>query len=137
MAGEPLFRGHLDSFGRTPRDRDWAGNEWRKFVRDEDRGITAERGVRGTNRWLRHKHVWRVHGFSRYLRLDSGRSNAFVATARALLEAGAPANTGWIEMIDFPNSRPVPETAIYAAAAYRAASGAHASAAGTRRRSER
>ena len=54
--------------------------------------------------------------FSRFLRLDPTRSDAFVATARALLEAGAPANTGWTELIDFPNPRPVPETAIYGAA---------------------
>jgi ankyrin repeat protein len=35
--------------------------------------------------------------FSRYLRLDPGRSDAFVRTARALLDAGASANTGWFE----------------------------------------
>src|SRR5688572_8552080 len=40
--------------------------------------------------------------FSRYLRLDSGRSAAFVRTARALLDAGADANTGWYETIDTP-----------------------------------
>jgi ankyrin repeat protein len=54
--------------------------------------------------------------FSRFLRMDPTRSDAFVATARALLDAGASANTGWIELIDFPNPRPVPETAIYGAA---------------------
>src|SRR4051794_6317335 len=54
--------------------------------------------------------------FSRYLRLDPARSDAFVRTARALLEAGANANTGWYEMIDHPNPRPVLESAIYGAA---------------------
>jgi len=54
--------------------------------------------------------------FSRYLRLDAARSEAFVQTARALLEAGASANTGWYEMIDYPNPRPVFESAIYGAA---------------------
>ena len=54
--------------------------------------------------------------FSRYLRLDKTRSDAFVRTARALLEAGASANTGWYEMIDYPNPRPVLESAIYGAA---------------------
>lgn len=54
--------------------------------------------------------------FSRYLRLDRERSGAFVSTARALLEAGASANTGWFEMIDHPNPRPVLESAIYGAA---------------------
>jgi len=54
--------------------------------------------------------------FSRYLRLDRARSDAFVRTARALLDAGASANTGWYEMIDHPNPRPVLESAIYGAA---------------------
>ncbi len=54
--------------------------------------------------------------FSRYLRIDKARSEAFVATARALLDAGASANTGWFEMIDHPNSRPTFEGAIYGAA---------------------
>jgi ankyrin repeat protein len=54
--------------------------------------------------------------FSRYLRLDRTRSDAFVSTARALLDAGASPNTGWIEMIDHPNPRPVLEAAIYGAA---------------------
>jgi hypothetical protein len=53
--------------------------------------------------------------FSRYLRLEKSRSEAFVATARALLEAGASANTGWWETIDDP-PRQVPEKAIYGAA---------------------
>jgi ankyrin repeat protein len=54
--------------------------------------------------------------FSRYLRIDRARSDAFVRTARALLDAGASANTGWHEMIDHPNPRPVLESAIYGAA---------------------
>jgi ankyrin repeat protein len=54
--------------------------------------------------------------FSRYLRLDRARSDAFVRTARALLDAGASAKTGWIEVIDHPNPRPVFEAAIYGAA---------------------
>jgi ankyrin repeat protein len=53
--------------------------------------------------------------FSRYLRIDQSRSGGFVAAARALLEAGASANTGWTETIDEP-PREVPETAIYGAA---------------------
>ena len=54
--------------------------------------------------------------FSRYLRLDRNRAESFVATARALLEAGANANTGWYKTIDHPNPRPVFESAIYGAA---------------------
>ncbi len=55
--------------------------------------------------------------FSRYLRLDPQRGgDAFVRTAQALLAAGAPVNTGWVEMIDHPNPQPMLETAIYGAA---------------------
>jgi ankyrin repeat protein len=54
--------------------------------------------------------------FSRYLRLDRTRSEAFVLTARTLLDAGASAKTGWYEMIDHPNPRPTFESAVYGAA---------------------
>lgn len=52
--------------------------------------------------------------FSRYLRLDRARSNSFVRAATALLDAGASANTGWLER----NHQPQPEweSAIYGAA---------------------
>ena len=52
--------------------------------------------------------------FSRYLRLDKSRSDAFVRTARALLDAGAKANTGWFETTHEPH--PTWESAIYGAA---------------------
>jgi ankyrin repeat protein len=55
--------------------------------------------------------------FSRYLKLSAARSEAFVRTARALLDAGASAKTGWYETIDHPNPRPLFESAIYGAAA--------------------
>jgi ankyrin repeat protein len=64
-------------------------------------------------------HAWDVLTylcFSRYLRLDQARSEAFVRTARALLDAGASAKTGWVEMIDHPNPRPTFESALYGAA---------------------
>lgn len=54
--------------------------------------------------------------FSRYLRLDAARSDAFVATARLLLEAGASANTGWWENTDDEPPRPFLESVLYAAA---------------------
>src|SRR5438309_5313815 len=52
--------------------------------------------------------------FSKYLRLDGARSDGFVRAARALLDAGASANTGWSEM----NHQPKPEweSALYGAA---------------------
>lgn len=53
--------------------------------------------------------------FSRYLRLDKEHSKTLVESARALLEAGGDANTGWTEYIDTP-PRPVHEAAIYGAA---------------------
>jgi ankyrin repeat protein len=52
--------------------------------------------------------------FSRYLRLDRGRSGGFVRAATALLDAGASVDTGWLEK----NHQPEPEweSAIYGAA---------------------
>jgi ankyrin repeat protein len=66
----------------------------------------------GPNSWDALTHLC----FSRYLRLDPARSEAFVNTARALLDAGASANTGWYETIDHPNPRRIIESAIYGAA---------------------
>jgi hypothetical protein len=53
--------------------------------------------------------------FSRYLRLDVSRSDAFVRTAQVLLDAGANPNTWWYETIDTP-PRQIIESAIYGAA---------------------
>jgi ankyrin repeat protein len=52
--------------------------------------------------------------FSRYLRLDRARSDGFVQAAKALLDRGASANTGWMEMHHEPH--PEWESAIYGAA---------------------
>lgn len=54
--------------------------------------------------------------FSRYLRLDPGRSDAFICTARLLLDAGADANTGWYEPPDRVGGSPVWESVLYGAA---------------------
>jgi len=51
--------------------------------------------------------------FSRYLRIDRDRSEAFVRTARVLLDAGASPNTGWTEMWQ---GKPEFESVIYGAA---------------------
>lgn len=53
--------------------------------------------------------------FSLYLRIDKARSESLLESARALLEAGASANTGWTEYIDAP-PRPLYEAALYGAA---------------------
>ncbi|HEU0141306.1 MAG TPA: ankyrin repeat domain-containing protein [Bryobacteraceae bacterium] len=81
----------------------------RAYLARDAAGATEKGGPRG---WDALTYLC----FSRYLRLDRTRSDAFVRTARALLDAGASANTGWIEMIDHPNPRPVLESAIYGAA---------------------
>jgi ankyrin repeat protein len=81
----------------------------RRMLARDPKSAVAKGGTRG---WDALTHLC----FSRYLRIDRSRSGAFVATARALLDAGASANTGWIEMIDHPNPRPVLEAAIYGAA---------------------
>jgi ankyrin repeat protein len=52
--------------------------------------------------------------FSRYLRLDRARPKGFLAAAKALLDAGASANTGWLEKSHEPH--PEWESAIYGAA---------------------
>ncbi len=52
--------------------------------------------------------------FSRYLRLDRTRADAFVAAAAELLDAGADANTGWFETNHLP--RPEWESVLYGAA---------------------
>jgi ankyrin repeat protein len=54
--------------------------------------------------------------FSRYLRLDPSRSDAFVACARLLLDAGADPNTGWMETLDEDPPRQFLESVLYAAA---------------------
>jgi ankyrin repeat protein len=82
----------------------------RTFLAGDPSSATGKGGPLG---WDALTHLC----FSRYLRLDRTRSDAFVSAARALLDAGASPNTGWIEMIDHPNPRPVLEAAIYGAAA--------------------
>ncbi|HEY1467584.1 MAG TPA: ankyrin repeat domain-containing protein [Candidatus Acidoferrum sp.] len=81
----------------------------RSFLARDPQNATAAGGPYG---WDALTHLC----FSRYLRLDHQRSEAFVATARALLDAGATANTGWYETIDHPNPRPLWESAIYGVA---------------------
>lgn len=52
--------------------------------------------------------------FSRYLRLDPSRADAFVRAAEALLNAGASANAGWFDTSHQPE--PEWESVIYGAA---------------------
>ena len=52
--------------------------------------------------------------FSRYLRLDRSRSEGFMGAARALLDAGVDANSGWFEESHQP--APAWESVLYGAA---------------------
>ena len=79
----------------------------RRFLARDPRNATAKGGPYG---WDALTHLC----FSRYLRLDRARSNGFVRAARALLDAGASANTGWMEEHHEP--KPEWESAIYGAA---------------------
>jgi len=79
----------------------------RRFIAADAGAATAKGGPYG---WDPLSYLC----FSRYLRLDDSKSDGFVRTARALLDAGASANTGWFE----PDHQPEPEweSAIYGAA---------------------
>lgn len=82
----------------------------RDFLAQDPASTTARGGPEG---WDALTHLC----FSRYLRLDKSRSEAFVRTAKALLEAGADPNTGWWETIDLDTKpRQIIESAIYGAA---------------------
>ncbi len=79
----------------------------RRFLDHDPSNATAKSGPR---EWDALTHLC----FSRYLRLDSTRSDAFVRAATALLDAGASANTGWYERDHLPE--PEWESALYGAA---------------------
>jgi ankyrin repeat protein len=79
----------------------------RRFLAMDARSATAKGGPYG---WDALTHLC----FSRYLRLARARSEGFVRAAKALLDAGADANTGWMEEEHEP--RPTWESAIYGAA---------------------
>ncbi|HXL20941.1 MAG TPA: ankyrin repeat domain-containing protein [Candidatus Dormibacteraeota bacterium] len=79
----------------------------RRFLAVDGRNATAKGGPYG---WDALTYLC----FSRYLRLDRGRSDGLVRAATALLDAGANANTGWMETQHEPNAEW--ESAIYGAA---------------------
>jgi ankyrin repeat protein len=79
----------------------------RRFLTLDVLNATAKGGPYG---WDALTHLC----FSRYLRLERAKSEGFVAAAKALLDAGADANTGWMETEHEP--RPTWEAAIYGAA---------------------
>ena len=79
----------------------------RRFLDADPSNAIAKGGPRG---WDALTYLC----FSKYLRLDPPRSEAFVRAATALLDAGASANTGFYD----PNHRPNPtlESVLYGAA---------------------
>src|SRR5437867_9275783 len=79
----------------------------RRFLELETANATVKGGPRG---WDALTHLC----FSKYLRLERARSAGFVRAAKALLDAGASANTGWMEQNHQPN--PEWESALYGAA---------------------
>jgi ankyrin repeat protein len=79
----------------------------RRFLKGDAKSATAKGGPYG---WDALTHLC----FSRYLRLDRGRSARFVRTAKALLDAGASAKTGFWEMDHQP--KPEWESVLYGAA---------------------
>ena len=79
----------------------------RRFLELDPGNATVKGGPRG---WDALTHLC----FSKYLRLDRARSAGFMRAARALLDAGASANTGCYEMNHAPE--PEWESALYGAA---------------------
>jgi hypothetical protein len=79
----------------------------RQFINDDPTSATSKGGPFG---WDALTYLC----FSRYLRLDRGRTDSFVRAATALLDSGASANTGWFEV----NHQPEPEweSVLYGAA---------------------
>src|ERR1035438_2911884 len=67
----------------------------RRFLQLDAASATAKGGPRG---WDALTYLC----FSKYLRLDPARSDAFLRAATALLDAGASANTGFFEMSHQP-----------------------------------
>jgi ankyrin repeat protein len=76
----------------------------------QDGGLVKAKG--GPYNWDALCHLC----FSRYLRLDAGRSDAFVRTATALLDAGADPNAGWYEKPWREGDPEVWESVLYGAA---------------------
>jgi len=82
----------------------------RGFLAADPASATAKGGP---YRWDALTHLC----FSRYLRFQKARAAEFARTARALLEAGADANTGWYEAIERGDDNLEFESVIYGAAA--------------------
>jgi ankyrin repeat protein len=79
----------------------------RRFLAEDPAQATAKGGPRD---WDALTYLC----FSKYLRLEPGRTAGFVGAAEALIDAGASPNTGWFEKSHQPS--PEWESALYGAA---------------------
>src|SRR5215469_6265546 len=77
----------------------------RRFLTGDPANATARGGPRG---WDALTHLC----FSKYLRLDRGRSEGFVRAAAALLDAGVSPNTGFFDESHQPQA--TLESVLYA-----------------------
>src|SRR5215212_4633534 len=89
---EAIIAAHPDIGSRTIHTAAVTGNAnaVRRFLQRDAASATFKDGPR---EWDALTYLC----FSRYLRLDPGRSNGFVEAATVLLDAGASASTGWFE----------------------------------------
>jgi ankyrin repeat protein len=106
---EAILTAHPEIAGRNIHTAALLGDDAavRRFLAANATSATAKGGPHG---WDALTHL----AFSRYLRLDSSRSEGFMRAAAALLDAGASPNSGWFE----PNHQPEPEweSVLYGAA---------------------
>jgi hypothetical protein len=107
-AAEAIRRAHPHVAGASVHTAAIVGDDEgvRRWLARDPAGATTAGGPRG---WDALTHLC----FSRYLRLDRGRSAGFVRAATALLDAGASANTGFYTHDHDP---PEWESALYGAA---------------------
>ncbi len=106
---EAILAAHPDVAGTDIHTAALLGNDTavRRFLALDPANATARSGPRG---WDALTHLC----FSKYLRLDRARTEAFVRAATALLDAGASANTGFWELDHQP--QPEWESVLYGAA---------------------
>ena len=86
----------------------------RAFIAQDPKCVTEKSGPYGGD-------ALNYLGLSKYLRLDRSRSDAFLDTATALLDAGADPNTGFWTTGPFPER----ETVLYGAAGGISRDGVH------------
>ena len=106
---ESILAAHPDLASRDIHVAAVLGDEAavQRFLALDAGNATAKGGPRG---WDALTYLC----FSRYLRLDRSRSDGFVRAARALIEAGASASTGWTDGTHQPH--PEWESVLYGAA---------------------